>query len=854
MRHNSLRYGIDLIIRSKLIPPRSGPRQLVRERLNQHLGQALDSPLTLVVAGAGYGKSTALADWLAETPWPVAWYGIAPGDDDPLLFLLHLIYAFEAVNPRITEQVLPAFSQNDDPGGVLRGQAVLVRLLNELTSQLATDTLLVLDDLHLVLGSPELSQMVDQLIAFLPPQLHVVLSSRQRPDLPALVRLQARGQVAYLFHQQLAFEYDEVVNLFRAQYNLPFSDAQIRQIWDKTEGWAIALQLIAQRAEADPDTMPDLDASLESLFTFLARDVLSRQPQPIQDFLTRTAILQQLTPATCDYLLDIDNSAAILAELAARDFFVIRVGEGMYRYHHLFADFLRTQLPDEAALHRRIAGYFRKKGLMELAVHHFLWGAAEAEAIELLIPLAPELVRAGRFGLLLQWLSNLPEALLARAPHLLLAYGDLYRYTSQYALALQRYEQAAEVFRLANDPLGQAEALQGQARVYLDTVRPAKASEPLRQAQALAAGSEPRFAVKQAEILAMLAENEANLGHADRAQALQAESTALLGRQATPIEVETRLLLRSGQLDRAREKLTRQAEYEKRAQRSAWAPRHHRETLLLLSLIYAMQGLPELARTYAGDGITIGRQLGAPFVEAVGYMRLGHAWQIGVDADPAQAEACYQQSIELSNKFEVARARVEPLWGLLRLYGFRGDLATAERYGYEALQLAERAGDGWIAAWVKLTLAASDLVAGKLEAGLASMREAYGDFVAGGDLFGQAAAMLWSALYAPADDTWALANLLQLAQKEGYDFLFGRPAFTLPVDPQATVPLLLRAREKGIETAYVKRLLAGLNLSNVRAHPGFTLRVQTLGPFRVWCGVNRVSPQAWRREKARHLF
>lgn len=846
-------FGADLVIRSKLMPPRLGPRRVVRDRLNQHLGQVLDLPVTLMVAGAGYGKSTALADWLLETPWPVAWYSIAPGDHDPLLFLLHLIYTFDTIFPQISSQALTSFDQEGDPATMR--QTALTRLLNELTERLEVDTLLVLDDVHLVADSPETGQVINQLITYLPPQLHLVLTARQRPELPALTRLDAQSQVAYIDTEQLAFQRDEATRLFRGQYNLPFSDRQIVQLLNKTEGWAIALHLIAQRADTNLGPLTPLDHSLESLFTFLAQDVLAHQPQAIQDFLTQTAILQQLTPTTCNYLLNINHSASILSELAERDFFVISLGVDTYRYHHLFADFLRSQLRNEAPLHHRIADYFHKQGRDELAVHHFLSAGAHAEAVELLTPLAPELVRAGRFDLLNQWLIQLPEALLEEVPELILAYGDLYRFTSQYQPALQRYQQAAQIFCKRNNSLGQSEALQGQARIYLDTVRPAKASHPLQQALALVKdNAQHPFVIKRAEILAMLAENEANLGNAARAKRLQTEATALIGQQSTSIEVETRLLLRSGRLDEAREKLAAQAKLEKRAQRAAWAPRHHREISLLLSLIYAMQGRPEKARTLAEEGVTIGQRLGAPFVEAVGYMRLGHAWQIGLDADPERAEAYYHQSLELSERFEVARAKVEPLWGLLRLHGYRGNLAAAERYGHEAIQLAQRAGDGWMLAWSKTMLAASYLVAEAGQAGLNQMQQAQKDFIKGGDPHGQAATLLWQAMYPPAADTQALAELLKLAQKEGYDFLFATPAFTAPVDPQATIPLLLQAREQKIAPDYVDRLLVAHNLSNAQTHPGFTLQAQTLGPFRTWRGSEPVPAQEWHRVKARHLF
>ena len=208
----------DMVITSQLLPPDRRRGVLNRRRLAEKLGRALDTPLTLVLAGTGYGKSTALAG-LTGSMAEVYWYTVSESERDPLLFLAHLLAAFEQGSQPWGKPFLERLEQSG-------GKAVpgaLTFLLNTLTAGLTRDVVLVLDDYHLVADVPEVAALVERLVDYRPPRLHIVLSGRQVPAWPALTRWRVKGQVLTIDRTDLAFSESEIAALFQEQYGVPLS-------------------------------------------------------------------------------------------------------------------------------------------------------------------------------------------------------------------------------------------------------------------------------------------------------------------------------------------------------------------------------------------------------------------------------------------------------------------------------------------------------------------------------------------------------------------------------------------------------------------------------------------------------
>lgn len=851
------------ILHTKLYPPRLPRATLARPRVEALLRDALDYRLTIVQASTGYGKSTALAN-LAAAPTPLFWYSAAEGDADPRQFIGHLIQAFRIGLPALGDA--PAAGWSDTDASALQiGDA----LLNALNEALRAPALLVLDDYHLA-ASQEVAALLDHFLSFLPVDLHVIVASRYAPTWEHLAAWRARGQVMEIKRDALAFTPDEIAALFRDTYNRPLAAPDVEILHARTEGWPIALQLVWQELRAQPrTTIADLfargthparpgEGSVETLFAYLAHDVLAQQPRDVQDFLLQSAVLRELEPNVCAAVTRQTNVRALLDHLRERDLFVSALGENHYRYHHLFHDFLRDHAArrDAAAVrerHRRAAEFYQQNENFDEAIYHWLAAPSFEDAARAIENNAEKILREGRLDTLAAWLDAIPPDPVAAHPLLLFYLGELARLRSRFDAALAWYAQAEHAWRAANDARGIARALRGQALIYLDTVRARQAEELLQKALRLMDGVDDRAA--QARLLELLAENKLNMGKAEQAEALRERARTLREEGPSEDALSVRVKLRTGRLDEAREILETWARDERG---KPHAPRAHRETMLVLALIYALQGQATAARRAAEEGIAIGKQLASPFVTAVGLVRLGHAHQMC--GDLRAAIRCYEESVALGDQLMVRRTRAEAMWGMTRAHGFAGDWRAAQRDATEAIEVTTSAGDAWLVALIQIALGSSFVFAQHDREAIPILSDAIAGMRSCGDKVSQVAARLWLALaqWHLQQRDRALAQLdeaLSLAQTQHADYLFTTRTLLGMQDARAIVPLLLETKQRGKHAAYIARLFAALGLDkNISTHPGYQLRVQTFGALRVWRGNKEIEAREWTRKKAKQLL
>lgn len=859
------------VVRTKIVPPPRRARTLARPRVIQQLAQALDYRLTILQAGAGYGKSTALAE-LAESVAPLIWCQVSDEDGDPLVLLLHICHALQHALPGVTDLPTAVIEAWDGDQGPLPWRGILDQIINALSRGLDEPALLVIDDAHQIMGSGDIPHLLDRLVALAPAYLHILLAGRPTLTLPGLARWRSRGELLLLDQTTLAFNRSEITALFTAHYNVTLTPAEADALLSYTEGWAIALQLIWQSLRSQPRLALDIPqrwqtATLDALFDLLAHEVFGGQREAVQQFLVLTATLRDLTPAACAALCRAagraeDDAAAMLAYLRRQELFVVETAEGVLRYHHIFHTFLRRQINEaqQETWHRAAAAYFAGRGDQETAIYHLLEAHAWEAVADLLDALAPDLLAAGRLDTLAAYIDALPPETLHQHPVILFMLGELARLHSRFEEALGWYRQAEKIWRGQSRQEGIARALRGQARVYLDTVDPSRAEQLLEEAIRLSDGFEDREA--QIRLYELLAENKLNAGRVEEAERLRQRADSL--RLAGPANDQLwfRVLLRTGRLYEARQALEAHAEAERRA--PVQTPRAHRETLLLLSLIYALQGEAAAAYQAAQEGAQRGEALGSPFVSAVGYMRQGHALTLLGDyrtraEQYAAARQQYERSIELSRMLAVPRLRVEAGWGLCRTYGYAGDLASAAAIAEESIAIALQAGDEWIASLIRLTLGASCVLAGRYTEAEEWLGRAGSGFQACSDPFGRTATRLWLALACLRQKqverlTQILPDVLAACRANGYDFLLTRPSFAGAPDARLFTPLLLYAVKRGWARGYALQLLENLGLHRVELHPGYQVRVQTLGGFQVWLGDALIPANGWRRKTARQLF
>ncbi|MCA9977394.1 MAG: hypothetical protein KC413_16660, partial [Anaerolineales bacterium] len=359
-------------------------------------------------------------------------------------------------------------------GRIASWKPVIDSLINDLSQSESQTHILVLDDVHHLDKNAQILQILDRFISRAPLDLHIILATRYPIRLPNLVTWRVRGELLEIDQDELAFTHDEISSLFRIYDTIHLSTEQIDELAIRTEGWAIALQLVGQRLHRSGDiSLPEVVAGLSGsdLFAYLTREVLAQQPSDVQDFLRVTAVLRQMTPALCDCLRQANDSQQLLRYLVENGLFVVTVGDGHIRYHHLFRDLLRHQLSadEQQIAHEMAANCYVGQSLHEESVYHWLAAHNFTAAAQLLCQFGREMVRTGRLETLAHWLGTLPPETLENHPTLLAYLGDIARLHSRYDEALAWYEQAERRGREMGNGRIISQSLRGQARVYLDT-------------------------------------------------------------------------------------------------------------------------------------------------------------------------------------------------------------------------------------------------------------------------------------------------------------------------------------------------------------------------------------------------
>lgn len=822
-----------VVVRTKLNPPRLHRRLLPRPQVVARLREALDYRLAILQAGTGYGSSTALAMLAAAHPatW---WLSLSAEDSDPGRLLTYLAAACQLESGSLADW------HDSLRSGAWR--VALEAVLNALHDRVTAPTLFILDDYHTISAAPEATALIEHFIAHAPADLHLILSTHYPLHSPALTHWRVRGEALDWTRAAVVFEPAEIAALFRDIYGLTLAPAEVALLADKTEGWPLGLQMVWQGARHTNLPVSQLlntglgDAPLNALFDDLARNVLGQLPPDLAGFLRATAILRELTPPACAAVSDAPH---LLERLIEQDLFVIPLGDRHARYHHLFHDFLRAQWRADPAgaqaLHQRAALFFSAQGDHEEAIYHWLNARLFPEAASEIERAADRAVQSGRLDVLTDWLAALPAALLLERPALQHALGELHRLRSRFDDALACYRRAEAISRAQGNTFSLSRALRGQARIYVDTVRPRQAEALLEESLSLTDDSAPPET--RARLLDLLAENKLNLGKPAEAERLWATARRWRGLETGDDPISIRIKLRTGRLREAAQTLSHWVAAEAVRRHP---PRAHRETVLILSLIHALDGQPDQARRLAEQGIALGAQLQAPFIAAVAHIRLAHALQLL--GEPQAAIDHYHTSIALGDQLAVRRTRAEALWGLTRVHGLLGDLPAARQAAREGLEICADVGDRWMAGLIHLVWGLAQQA--HQPAGAADVRQAAHIFADCGDPFGRTAALL--ALRDPEGVT--------LAAQNGYDSLLTRVTLLGAPDPRGHIPWLIQLREARHQAAYITQVLTALGVPYVRYHPGYQLRVTMLGGFRVWRGAVEVEAREWKRDKARQLF
>jgi LuxR family transcriptional regulator, maltose regulon positive regulatory protein len=434
---------VDQLIRTKLRQPFTRPELVLRPRLQEQIARGLRGPLTLITAPAGFGKTTLVASCIAGCGMPVTWLSLDKNDNQTERFLDYLAAALQETDPTIGSEARQLLAGSTPT----LSEVVLTSLINDL-DRANSAIALVLDDYQSIS-----SQIVHEAVTFLlehcPKTFHLLIATRSDPPLP-LARLRARGQTVELRAADLRFTEPEATQFLNEIMGLGLDTRSVAALTERTEGWIAGLQMAAlsmQGRQDVPGFIEGFSGTNRYILDYLLEEVLASQTPEIQHFLLYTSILERLTAPLCDFLLAMDDkprlslegelapqslsaskSASVLEYLERVNLFLVPLDDKRrwYRYHHLFADLLHTQLNKSLRdqgleeLHLRASEWYEQNGLTLDAIHHASL-ASDFERIERLIEQNYiEMSNQGEMFWIRYWLGKLSKELVYRRPWLCL--------------------------------------------------------------------------------------------------------------------------------------------------------------------------------------------------------------------------------------------------------------------------------------------------------------------------------------------------------------------------------------------------------------------------------------------------
>lgn len=426
--------SIPVLTTKFLVPPRRLD-WVIRPRLTRRLDQGLQRRLTLISAPAGFGKTTLVASWLhglanrQHIAPRVGWLSLEEDDNDLVRFLSYFIAAWQTIDAEVGQTTRQLLEMPRVP----HPHHLMTLLINDL-ARLSKQSILVLDDYH-VINHPELQKAVAFFLDHLPPHCQVVMATREEPALP-LPRLRARSEVLEIRLQDLRFTREETAAFLKRTMGLALTADEAQALENHTEGWIAGLQMAALSLRGRPESSGSDTASLEidgfggghrDIIDYLAVEVLRQQSPEICAFLRQTAILDRFNASLCTGVTGHLDSAGMLAHLERANLFLIPLDDQRqwYRYHHLFADYLRTELSDsdQRNLHGKASRWHEANGFMPEAIKHALAARDYVTAVRLIRLGAEDACIAGKYNTLLGWVNALPEKVVRAHSDLLVHKG-----------------------------------------------------------------------------------------------------------------------------------------------------------------------------------------------------------------------------------------------------------------------------------------------------------------------------------------------------------------------------------------------------------------------------------------------
>jgi LuxR family maltose regulon positive regulatory protein len=420
------------MLRTKLHRPPITPDQVIRTQLIQKLEAHRHLPLTLVTAPAGYGKSIAISQWLEQTPVKSAWVSLDAEHNDLVVFLEYVLAAIEQIFPdQLTETSALLKAGTQPPLKVLAHS-----FINSL-DHLEEEFILALDDYHLI-GNDQIHSLINELLAYPPENLHLVILTRWDPSLN-IRSLLAHGRVHICRMQELAIPYHLLTDLIRRVVHFEVTDeALVGKLFRKTEGWVTGIRLALLNVQSEKDlreVLTDLEGDHYSISDFLVEEVINRQSEEVQKLLLISSLFNRFCERLIDHLMGF--LADGLHRIRGKDFiekirtanlFLIPLDLNYrwFRYHHLFQELLQHKLQNlkEVDFINKVrieaAKWMEKEGNLDDAFQQYVSAGELTRAARLVELYRHQLSDKEQWNILGKWLRSLPTELIQASPELML--------------------------------------------------------------------------------------------------------------------------------------------------------------------------------------------------------------------------------------------------------------------------------------------------------------------------------------------------------------------------------------------------------------------------------------------------
>jgi len=441
---------LDRLLETKFHTPIWRSDGVIRSRLLDQLqvGLTEQRKLTLVAAPAGYGKTTLITSWLHSFKESTRhiWLSLESSDNEPARFLSYWAAAWNRISDFGLEDILELVNAPQLPPF----QNILDEIINAL-ARLEEPAILVLDDYHII-TNPLIHEMLEYFLEHQPHQAHLVITTRSDPPF-SLARLRAHGQMTEVRASDLRFTEEEAGRFFNQSMKLVLEDEDVQSLEIRTEGWAVGLQLAALALKNIPESQRFVETfrgSHRYVLDYLAEEIIRQQRDELRKFLVQTSILERFNAEVCEAITGYPNSRELLSELEQANLFLIPLDDDRvwYRYHHLFADFLQTELSnaETKSLYKQAALWHEQNDFLSEAVQY----AIASGDIELLADIIDRGLKqntvwsGGNLTLYASWLDALPPdafqnrpALSLNASHILYLLGRFEFADKQIDLAEQ---------------------------------------------------------------------------------------------------------------------------------------------------------------------------------------------------------------------------------------------------------------------------------------------------------------------------------------------------------------------------------------------------------------------------------